>query len=209
MHCLSGKARNQTRRGLEQCVVREVTFAELAQQGLRLNRETLVRQKRRISADFDEHWRRYFTAAEEAEGACAWGAFAGERLAAYLIAFEMESVAHVLIVRSSTEHLKIYPNNVLLYGFLQHALGKGGYREVSIGLESIRKDLTSLDHFKRGMGFSEVEIGQRVELAPALARMLPSPILSVLLGIAPVWQHGENLDKLAGLLQWYREQQCR
>lgn len=209
MRYLSGKARNQTRRGLEQCLVREVTFTELAQQALRLNRETLARQKRSLPADFEGYWRRYFTAASQAEGACAWGAFAGEALAAYLIAFEMESIAHVLIVRSSTEHLKIYPNNALLYGFLQHALNRGRYREVSIGFESIRRDLRSLDHFKLGMGFSRIEIGQRVELAPALARLLPIPVLSGLLRVSPVWQHGEVLDKLAGLLEWYRDQQCR
>lgn len=209
MHSLSGKARNQTRRGLEQCSVREVPFGELAQTGIQLNRETLIRQKRRIPAGFDSYWHRYYAAASRAEGACAWGAFVESELAAYLIAFEMDNVAHVLIVRSSTRFLKHYPNNALLFGFLQYALNDGRYQEVSIGLESIRVDLTSLDHFKLGMGFSKIEIGQRVELAPFASRLLSRPVLNLLLGTSFIWQRSEKLDKLAGLLTWYRDQICK
>ncbi len=206
MASLSGKARNQTRRGLEQCEVRPVSFADLSECGMQLNYETLERQGRRIPSGFSGYWAKYYEAAGRAQGACAWGAFVGKELAAYLIAFEMEQVAHVLILRSSSRHLKSYPNNALLYGFMHVGLNEGGYREVSIGLESIRRDLTSLDHFKLGMGFSAIEIGQRVELVPFLGRTLRMPVLNILLRTAPLWQRGEKLDKVAGLLQWYRDQ---
>lgn len=209
LQSLSGKARNQTRRGLEQCHVRPLLFAELEVHGIPLNRETLVRQGRRIPNGFEDYWRRYYRAAARADGACSWGAFVGDRLGAYLIAFDMERVMHVLIVRSSTEHLKSYPNNALLFEFLRFSLNQGGCLEVSIGLESIRKDLTSLDHFKEGMGFSQVEIGQRVELAPRLALLFRPAVCRVILWAAPAWKHGEKLDKLAGLLDWYRDQPCR
>lgn len=206
INCLSGKARNQTRRGLKLCTVRPLSFAELARDGPRLNSETLIRQGRRIAPDFSDYWQRYYRSAEQADGAHAWGAFLGSELAAYLIGFEMEDVAHVLIVRSSTQSLRSYPNNALLFEYLRRSLGTGTYRTVSIGLESIRQDLNSLDHFKYGMGFAAMPIGQRVELAPWLARLLRRPVLDMLMFMAPAWQHGEKLDKLAGLLTWYRAQ---
>jgi hypothetical protein len=203
---LSGKARNQTRRGIEQCDVRQVSFLELARLGLKLNEETLVRQARKIPKDFSQYWQRYYLAASKADGAHAWGAFVEDELAAYLIAFEMDGVAHVLIVRSSSEFLRFYPNNALLFRYIQNSIGQEGFREVSIGLESIRSDMNSLDRFKLGMGFDAVPIGQRVQLAPWLGTFMRDPILTGLIKMARLRKQNEKTDKFVGLLQWYKDQ---
>ncbi len=203
---LGSKARNQTRRGLEQCRAHPVSFEELAKDGLRLNSETLVRQGRHIPSNFSTYWQRYYDLASRTEGAHAWGVFVGVELAAYLIAFEMENVANVFIVRSSSKFLKYYPNNALFYEYLRNSLGANGYSEVSIGFESIRKDLASLDHFKMGMGFCAVPVGQRIELSPLFKQVLQRPVLNALIAIAPMWKHGEKLEKLGGLFEWYRDQ---
>lgn len=206
MGSLSGKARNQTRRGLEQCEVRPVLFDELSQHGLVLNRETLLRQNRRAGSDFDRYWTRYYANAARSEGAEAWGAFISGELAAYLIAFRMNEVAHVLIVRSSSRFLKQYPNNALIFGYLDHALNKDGLREVSIGLESIQEGMDTLDHFKVGMGFRKRPTGQRIVLRPVLGKMLSGAGLKTARWLLRDGWNNERIAKLAGLVRWYEEQ---
>ncbi len=206
MSNLSGKARNQTRRGLENCEVRLVSFEELAVVGMTLNRETLVRQNRKPGADFEAYWKNYYSQAARADGAEAWGAFVAGELAAYLIAFRMEGVAHVLIVRSSSRFLKQYPNNALMYGYLEHALNRAGLKEVSIGLESIQEGMDTLDHFKIGMGFHKKPVGQRIVLRPALRKLMSGPgVKAARLILRDGWG-SEKLGKLAGLVRWYAEQ---
>jgi len=207
LHCLSGKARNQTRRGLEQCEVRAVSFEELLTHGLTLNRETMVRQNRKIGSGFDAYWKKYYANAALAEGAEAWGAFVDGKLAAYLIAFRMEDVSHILIVRSSFNFLRCYPNNALMYGYLAYALNMGGLREVSIGLESIQEGMDTLDHFKTGMGFRKQPIGQRIVLRPFLQKTLggTSGMKIARFVLRDGWG-SERVSKLVGLLRWYSDQ---
>lgn len=206
LESLNVKARNQTRRGLENCVVRPVSFEELEKHGPKLNFETLIRQGRVIPRNFSVYWQRYYSAASSAEGAEAWGVFVAEQLAAYLISFVINDVANVLIVRSSSEFLKLYPNNALIFSYLQDALSRRQLKEVSIGFESIRADMNSLDHFKVGMGFVTAPIGQRIEMRPWLRAFTYEPMVSVVMKLARFAADAEKIDKFEGLLRWYREQ---
>lgn len=203
---LASKARNQTRRGVESCTVREITFDELATHGISLERDTLMRQNRRIPATLDQYWRRYFANAAQAEGAVAWAAFHQACLAAYLVAFEMMGTLHVLIVRSATAYLAFYPNNALLFQFVGEALRKGRAKEVSIGLESIQSGLGSLDHFKEGLGFKKLPTRQYVTLAPLLRMALPGPVLRASAACLDLATKSETARKAAGLLRWYNDQ---
>lgn len=206
LNSLSSKARNQTRRGLEQCEVRAVPFGELHEKAMLLNRETLLRQNRKVGADFESYWTRYYANAAEADGAEAWGAFVDGALAAYLIAFRMGEVAHVLIVRSSSAYLKQYPNNALIYSYLDHALNRAGLREVSIGLESIQEGMDTLDHFKMGMGFRKQAVGQRIVLRPVLDKILSGPGIWAARRVLREGWGSERIGKLAGMVRWYEEQ---
>lgn len=203
---LASKSRNQTKRGLESCTVREITFHELATHGISLERDTLIRQNRRVPTTLEGYWRRYFALAAETEGAIAWGAFYQDSLAAFLIAFEMMEIVHILIVRSATAHLRFYPNNALLFQFTSEILRKGRAREVSIGVESIQKGLGTLDHFKEGLGFKKVPTRQYVTLAPFLRAALRGPVLRASAACFDLAARSEFARKTAGLLRWYRDQ---
>lgn len=203
---LSGKARNQTRRGLENCDVRPVNFQELLAHAMLLNRETLERQGRCIPEGFESYWKQYYKHAALSEGAEAWGAFVENDLAAYLVAFVMNDVAHILIMRSSRSYLKKYPNNALLYSYLNHMLKEGKVKEVSIGLESIQAGMDSLDHFKEGMGFRKEPVGQQIILRPALKMLAKKPMVNLGLQLLAYLPDNERAAKLAGLLNWYAEQ---
>ena len=49
------------------------------------------------------------------------------------------------------------------YTFLKETMARDEIDEVSIGLQSLQPGGESLDLFKRGMGFEERPIGQRIE----------------------------------------------
>lgn len=202
---LAAKSRNQTRRGLESCAVRAITFDELATLGISLERDTLVRQGRRIPGTLEGYWRRYFANAAQT-GAIAWGAFRQDALAAYLLAFEMAETVHILIVRSATAYLRFYPNNALLFQFVSEILGTGRAREISIGLESIQSGLESLDHFKEGLGFRKLATRQYVTLAPFLRVTLRGPVLRASAACLGLATQSELARKTAGLLRWYHDQ---
>lgn len=204
---LSQKARNQTKRGLERCEVRPVESDKLLTHGIRLNRDTMERQGRKIAKGFDEYWMKYFSAAMKAEGADIWGAFVEGELAAYLVSFRMNRCAHILIVRSDSRHLNVYPNNALLFNYIRQTLGRGDVEQVSIGFESLQQRLESLDHFKSGLGFRKVETGQRIELAWWLKLFLRKPLAARLCGlIHSKAAKDERFAKLSGMLQWYSKQ---
>lgn len=203
---LLSKSRNQTRRGLENCTVRRIEFEELMVDAIRLNRETLIRQGRKVPPDLEVYWTRYYRAAAKAPGAEVWGAYVDGSLAAYLISFTMEGIANILIVRSAHEFLAKYPNNALLFSFIKEALSRGDIDEVSIGLESVQKDMDSLDRFKTGLGFKKVPVGQRIELSPWLRPWLRGALLKMAKGYADKRSESERFSKLAGMLKWYSEQ---
>ncbi|HFD80705.1 MAG TPA: GNAT family N-acetyltransferase [Gammaproteobacteria bacterium] len=207
MESLSGKARNQTRRGLERCDVRRMEFDQFVKECMDLNRDTLLRQGRRIPRDFDDYWQRYFYHAGRADGAQLWGAFFGNELAAYLIAFEMDRVSHILILRSKAALLRHYPNNALLYTYIKTVLDSGVFDEVSIGLESIQQGMEMLDRFKLNMGFRKKEVGQRIVFTRWLVPVVGGRRGRVLAAMLRRFQGNERLGKLAGMMQWYSDQE--
>lgn len=206
LQSLSGKARNQTRRGLENCQVRPTEFEELEGSGIAINRDTLERQGRIIPKGFDDYWRRYFKEASRSEGAHAWGAFVDGVLAAYLIAFRMEGVCHILILRSRRALLRKYPNNALIFSYLKTMLTEEGTSCVSIGFESLQAGLKSLDSFKLGMGFRKEPVGQRIFLKPWLGALIRPAAAGMLARLTALLPQNEKIAKLTGLLKWYSEQ---
>ena len=206
---LSSKSRNQTRRGLEQCRVEQVSFNDLSAKALVLNRDTMLRQGRALPRDFESYWLRYYREAAKAIGAEAWCAFSEGALAAYLIAFETDGCCNILVVRSAVEKLKVYPNNALLFSYADVALKRPGIRRVSIGLEPIQQDMDGLDHFKLGLGFEKKPCGQRVEVAPWLRPILSGHMLSGARAATRLLPRNERIDKLSGLLNWLAEQDGR
>ena len=206
MSTLLQRPRNQTRRGLEACECRPLAWEDLAEKGMSLNIGTLKRQGRRIDSDIESFWHRYYQAAAKAEGAETWGAFQDGELAAYLISFVMENTAHILIVRSDPDKLKFYPNNALIYSYLSHSLKERGLGEVSFGLESIQAGMGNLERFKRGMGFAQIPIGQRIILKPGMKLIANRPVSRLVTGAVSRFSSPEKAEKLAGLIDWYQQQ---
>ncbi|MCA9063818.1 MAG: hypothetical protein KDA96_12185 [Planctomycetaceae bacterium] len=203
---LRSRTRTQVRRGLEECQVEQIDFATLRKHAIQLNADTLTRQGRRVPANLESYWVRYYEAAAKTPGAETWGAFVEGQLAAYLIAFTINDVANLLILRSALDHLKKFPNNALLFSYLQRTLARPEISQVVYGYESIQADLGSLDQFKTGMGFRQAPVGQRIELAswarPVLNRYTAAPAIHLLRRLG----YSETSAKLQGILNWYQQQ---
>ncbi|MDH4118924.1 MAG: hypothetical protein OEW30_16205, partial [Acidimicrobiia bacterium] len=61
-----------------------------------------------MPADHDRYWRRHYEAAEQSGYAECWGAFVGDRLAAFLIAVTIHDCVYLPVLKSSSEQLAEY-----------------------------------------------------------------------------------------------------
>ena len=202
---LDPKARNQTRQGLENCTYGPEDAREIATEGIELHAQTLQRQGRKISDGYEVHWRKYFDAVSRCPSATVWAARYQGILASFLISFRIGSVENICIVRSREELLKFRPNNAMLFTFLQQTLSRAETTEVCIGLQSLQSAMTSLDLFKRRMGFEQQPIGQRIELRVPFGFAVPRT-LAQLAGKAVGCVQNEYAARLAGALSVYANQ---
>jgi hypothetical protein len=205
LQSLEPNARNKTRQGLSRCVCGPADGKELAAEGIELHAETLIRQGRSLPAGYREYWQRYFEAVSACPAATVWSCRYEGQLAAFLISFRIGAVENICIVRSSAELLRHRPNNALLFTFLQQALQRSGTEEVCIGLQSLQPHMSSLDVFKRGMGFVEQPIGQRIEVRAPLGIGVPR-MLARIAGSVAGRVGGEYAARLAGALEVYGSQ---
>ncbi|MEY3458715.1 MAG: hypothetical protein RL215_1872 [Planctomycetota bacterium] len=202
---LDPKARNKTRQGLDKCTCGPEDPREFASAGIELHAQTLLRQGRKLPAGYEAYWKTYFNAAATCPAATVWACRYQGSLASFLISFRIGSVENICIVRSREEFLTHRPNNAMLFTFLQHALSQNHTSEVCIGLQSLQPEMASLDLFKRGMGFEEKPIGQRIEVQTPLGISLPL-FAAKLVGKAASRLNGEYSARLAGALSVYSSQ---
>lgn len=199
---LSSKARNQTRRGLENWQVEEVECNWLAEHGAALNAETLARQGRRES-DFDSNrWRRVCAAAAKYPGFEAWRAQQKDSTGAVALTFLMDDIAFILLQRSSYSNLNSYPNNALTFEVTQRMLARSNVRAVFYGLRALAAT-ESLDHFKTGMGYREFPIRESFVAAPILRPWAPA--LRFAIARVPLLRSRESLKKLGAALTYCGE----
>jgi hypothetical protein len=203
---LRKRTRTQVRRGLEACRVERVDFADLGRHAIPLNADTLIRQGRKVPANLEQYWSKYFTEASRTDGAEAWAAFVDGQMAAYVISFMIEDISNLLILRSSLAHLKSYPNNALVFEFLSHKMRSDDCSQVLYGYESIQAGMGSLDQFKTGMGFRQAPVGQRVDLASWLPPLMNRVTIPAANGVLRRLGSGETNAKLRGILAWYAQQ---
>ena len=202
---LHQKARNQTRRGLENCRVEKIDFRYLVGNGLVLNQDTAERQHfRNLYADQD-YWQKYCQAAELTPGVSAWGAFVDGKLAAFLVAIEVDGWAEWVVNHSLTALRNKYANNALAFQAASYFLRQKGCKGVCYGLGSLETTL-ELDHFKQRMGWTLQPIKQRlvfskqIRLAFSLAN---EPSLNILARLFP---KSYTVRKTSSMIRLYRQQ---
>ncbi len=129
------KYRTRIRHGLNHYVVRRASVDELLAQGLQLNLDTMSRQGR-FDAEFgtEEGWRRLVRALGECPAMEAYGAFAGERLAAYVVACREDDWFHLIHQMSRQDELKDFPNHALTFAVTKMAMDDESIEAACLGL---------------------------------------------------------------------------
>lgn len=163
---LQSRMRSKTRRGLENCQVREVSFEELHRLGMPLNRDTLTRQQRDDSLfDRPNGWKRFCTAGEAVEGAEVWGAFVGGELAVYAVLFRLGKVVNIVHQMSRTRLMDLNVNPALNFAMTRAMMRTPGIEAVCFGPEGISSS-GGLDKYKQHMGFQKEPVVFAVRLRP-------------------------------------------
>lgn len=202
LELLSANVRSKVRRGLRRCVVGPADLRVLENQGLQAHEETLERQ-RRHGAWSENQWQRFWAAARQVPGIEGWGAWVGQRLAAFLVTVTFEDGVEFLLARSCSDERNAYPNNALIYTVTEEMLVRRRVPQVTFGLESL-EPVAALDAFKFSMGFRRRPIRQVVIFHPALAMLLAHARMRALVRR---WLEGKQARnvfwrKAAGLLRF-------
>ena len=195
---LSSKSRNQTRRGIERCQVKRLSWDELLKLAGEAHSDTMKRHGTNgaESLGFDIQL-------SECPAYEPWGAYIDGRLAAYAVTLQVEDWVHILLHRSVTAHLKVRPNNALIFCMVKELLSSPGVSAVGYGLQPLTR-LDSLEHFKLGMGFVKEPVCQHIVWAPRL-KLLVNPITSRgVEALASLLPGVPRLQKIAGLCRLAR-----
>ncbi len=196
LSALSANTRSKTRRGLARCTVERLDPSWVAAHGRAVSEDTLRRIHLRDPYPWDVYWR----AAAQSTCVEVWGALVDGQLAAYLVGVLADRCCELLVARSSSEMLKVYPNNALLYTVVRDMLGRPDVDQIFFGVESL-EDYDGIDAFKLSMGFAKSPIRQRVVLHPLLRPVLQSGLMRrVLAGLAERRPKDERWRKLRGIV---------
>jgi len=170
-------AKRNVRKNLELCVVRRIDCKLLGEQGCTINRSALARQGRHLPSTFltDQNlWKRYMAVCESLPFVEAYGAFVEDRLCAFSLVLLMDDYCYTYHPYASTEYLKHYPMNVLIYSIVRTMLDRPNVNCVSYGLESFASRPT-LERFKLAMGCRKRPIGRRVLIHPLARPIFSGP----------------------------------
>jgi hypothetical protein len=199
------KARNQTRRALENCKVEQIDFDFLYKNGLSLNDDTAKRQGRESQFASPDYWRKYCEAAKNVEGFSAWGSFIDGQLAAFIIAIEVDDWVEWVVNHSATEFRNKYPNNALAFSAAQHFFQNKDCTGICYGLGSL-EPTPDLDHFKERMGWRLEPIKQRLVFSNKfriITELAWEPLLRFIGGIYP---ESYKVRKTLAMIRHYRSQ---
>jgi hypothetical protein len=196
---LSAKSRNQTRRGLEKCEIRKITWDELETIAQEAHTDTMNRHQVNSSVSLG-----FGADLGECPAYEAWGAFVDGSLAAYIVTQWVEDWVHILFHRSADAHLKAYPNNALIFSAVKELLSREGVLAVSYGLEPLTT-LGSLEHFKLGMGFVKEPVCQRIVVTRWLKPLLNSVTCRVVEAVASLRPDNLRLQRVAGVCRLIRQ----
>jgi hypothetical protein len=174
---LSANTRSKVRRGLGRCQMERLEPSYVRDHGRAIDEDTL----RRIHVRERYPWDAYWKAVAESEGVEVWGALAGGELVAYTVSVLADRACEIQIARSSSEALRFYPNNALLFSVTRDMLSRSSIDEVFFGVQSLDAG-EGIDSFKVSMGFEKSPIRQRVTLHPVVRLALGNPVVHRLIG---------------------------
>ena len=152
----------------------------------------------------EKKWKRYCASTEGLGGFEAWGAYKEDKLASYLMGFQMEDHFTILYQSSATEFLRFYPNNALIFTVTKLMLSRPEITAISYGPELLDAP-ESLDTFKFRMGYSKRPMKQRIVFNPLVRPFIGQTLHKVVKLFADKRTESDTLRKVDGIINFYRD----
>lgn len=203
METLSRQARQNTRKGLDYFTIEQISFSRLAEEGWRLHKDSLDRQRRKCNED-EAWWRRLCASAEGLPGFEVWAATHDGQLAAAFIAFQCGNVYTLPYEQSSSAFLEQRVNNAIFFQVARQAIRREDITSVFFCLESLDAP-ASVNEFKFRMGFTAKPVRQRVVFHPLAAPFASRLAHRILIRLLQLYPGRQLFAKGEGMLRFYLE----
>ena len=197
---LGYRTRKNVRRGLRSCSVEPISFQRLVDEGWDLRLDALDRQGRRLKIT-GEAWRKRYLSAADLPGFRAWGALVQDRLAGYIVTFQMGDCICIIDQQSHRDYLSLNINNAMTFVVSENAVVQPSIRLVFYGHESLDAPPRVSD-FKFHMGYVAKPVRQRVTFHPYLSSLI-NPMSYQIVKRMASWRPGNReLSKAEGMLRF-------
>jgi hypothetical protein len=199
------KHKPRVRHGLENFQVRLATKSQLINQGWELNLSTMARQGR-YDSEFGD--KRRWQALVEAAFACSQvsfpAAFAGSRMAAYMLTCREHRWLHILHQMSRLEDLANFPNHVLTYTVTRQAAADDSLDAICYGCVPLFA-ADGLHEYKLRFGYELIPHSSAIQLHPALAGLLGNPVAGGLVRLGrAIWRQNQQLETIESVVKGAR-----
>jgi hypothetical protein len=201
LETINHKARNNIKRGLNACQVEKISFQQLAEEGWRLQGDTIERQNR-ADCMGQEEWRRICLSTEGLPGFTAWGAFVDGVLAASLFTARIGDTWYVPYAQCLQEYMCERVNHALFFQASCSMLADPGIRSIFFTLHSLDA-AEGVNEFKFRMGHSARTVRQRVVLHPALRVLVNRFSYQTIASLSRRHPGNNFLSKTEGMLRFY------
>lgn len=196
---LGYRTRKNIRRGMRNCSVEAISFQRLVDEAWEVRRDTLARQGRRVNATY-ELWRKRYLSAADLPGFQAWGALVQDRIAGYIVTFQMGDCIYIVEHQSHRDFLDLNVNNALVFVVSENAASRPGVNSLFFGLESLDAP-PRLSEFKFHMGYVAKPLRQRVVFRPRLKLFANQFSYSIMSRMVRWLPSNRRMSKARGLLR--------
>lgn len=173
---LQRQFRQHVRRGEKLCVVRPIDWQTLRMQGLECNIDTMRRRgNSRSPIQTQAGWDRVCDAGTRVEGLEAFGCFKGDRLIAFLIAWNRDSQCAGLVMHRSAAAEESRGSHLLFHEFTKSIMQRDTMTGVSLGRVMLPPQ-HSLEQFKQHAGFQVEPVRIAAVLHPLVRPVLTSSL---------------------------------
>ena len=167
--------RQHLKRGAPHCEIRPLSWKELRDGGLEINRDT-ARQRNQPNATCANAkcWAEFCDAVKNHEQIEAIGCLVDGTLAAFIVAWVRENRADGLMMHHTRKFAKQSPSHAIMHGFARTLISRPKIDFVCVGRDMIPQQ-ASLSRFKRRAGYDLTPIQVVVVIHPSWNRLLTNP----------------------------------
>lgn len=180
LEVFDSKIRNQIRKGLKTCVVKNADLDSMKKRGLEINQQTLGKHNRNVSYLGNRlEWENYISKHYHQPDVFIKGAYVDDTLVAYVIFVKVAERYIIFHPFMDMNYSSSNPMNALLYSFINEVISRERQISISYGLASFSEKV-GLDKFKKGMLFYEKPV-TRVPVVKPIYKLFINNFTKILL----------------------------